>query len=409
MATKATPPPTYAEMFVYDSVTQGVAFNPIWLKWFVDLAAVLTSLTGIVTTSGTINVFDATHVGLVPASGGGTTNFLRADGTFAAGTAGPPGVAGPPGQLGMTGAMGGFANDGDDGIDAWSIPGQTGPMGPLNTTVILLDGQDGEDGMLVRGATGATGVVGPTGPVFSIDGEDGADGMAIPGNQGTTGPQGLSGFQGTPGVAVLALDGQDGEDGVQGIQGVQGNPGSQGIPGLTGFTGRDSPLMIDGQDGEDGMLIRGPQGIQGVTGAQASTTYMMPLDGQDGDEGMLVYTPPSPFRTRFTSANQTWTASVAITINLPWNTQSSLVTAKVICTTGDAATSYVPGDIVHVNLNGWPSSAGVFNGFSTRVALGSVVIAFCSATTFALVPKGGGAVVQVTALSNWALIIDAFI
>lgn len=33
------PPPTYAEVVLVDERTQKGAFNPIWLKWFVDLAA----------------------------------------------------------------------------------------------------------------------------------------------------------------------------------------------------------------------------------------------------------------------------------------------------------------------------------------------------------------------------------
>jgi hypothetical protein len=40
-----------------------------------------------------LNVFTALLKGLVPASGGGTTTFLRADGTFAAPTATAPDIA----------------------------------------------------------------------------------------------------------------------------------------------------------------------------------------------------------------------------------------------------------------------------------------------------------------------------
>lgn len=42
-----------------------------------------------------LNQFDATHPGGVPLSGGGTTNFLRADGTWAAPTSGSGNVTGP--------------------------------------------------------------------------------------------------------------------------------------------------------------------------------------------------------------------------------------------------------------------------------------------------------------------------
>lgn len=33
------PPPTYAEVVVIDDKSKKVRFNPIWLKWFVDLAS----------------------------------------------------------------------------------------------------------------------------------------------------------------------------------------------------------------------------------------------------------------------------------------------------------------------------------------------------------------------------------
>lgn len=35
------PPPTWAEPVVVDEKTQKAAFNPIWLKWFVDLVGVI--------------------------------------------------------------------------------------------------------------------------------------------------------------------------------------------------------------------------------------------------------------------------------------------------------------------------------------------------------------------------------
>ena len=39
------PPPTYAEVILTDSVSKKAVFNPIWLKWFIDLAGIL-SVTG---------------------------------------------------------------------------------------------------------------------------------------------------------------------------------------------------------------------------------------------------------------------------------------------------------------------------------------------------------------------------
>lgn len=57
------------------------------------------------------DVFTDVAAGVVPASGGGTTNFLRADGTFAApGGGGTPGGATTEVQLNITGAFDGSAN-----------------------------------------------------------------------------------------------------------------------------------------------------------------------------------------------------------------------------------------------------------------------------------------------------------
>jgi hypothetical protein len=39
------PPPTYAEVILVDEVSKKSVFNPIWLKWFIDLAGIL-SVTG---------------------------------------------------------------------------------------------------------------------------------------------------------------------------------------------------------------------------------------------------------------------------------------------------------------------------------------------------------------------------
>lgn len=37
-----SPPPTYAEVVLFDKEGKHPRFNPIWLKWFVDLTANLT-------------------------------------------------------------------------------------------------------------------------------------------------------------------------------------------------------------------------------------------------------------------------------------------------------------------------------------------------------------------------------
>lgn len=46
MATSFQPPPTYALPILVDEKTGRAQFNPIWLKWFVDMAQVLSSFGG---------------------------------------------------------------------------------------------------------------------------------------------------------------------------------------------------------------------------------------------------------------------------------------------------------------------------------------------------------------------------
>ena len=45
-ASDFTPPPTYADPVVVDEVTGKSRFNPIWLKWFIDMAAVISAAGG---------------------------------------------------------------------------------------------------------------------------------------------------------------------------------------------------------------------------------------------------------------------------------------------------------------------------------------------------------------------------
>ena len=46
-----SPPPTFAEVAIIDEVTKKAKFNPIWLKWFIDLAQFLTNAGAV---SGTV-------------------------------------------------------------------------------------------------------------------------------------------------------------------------------------------------------------------------------------------------------------------------------------------------------------------------------------------------------------------
>ncbi len=52
MASEFQPPPTYADVVLVDEQTKRARFNPIWLKWFLDLTQVINNSGG---GSGTID------------------------------------------------------------------------------------------------------------------------------------------------------------------------------------------------------------------------------------------------------------------------------------------------------------------------------------------------------------------
>jgi hypothetical protein len=84
-------------------------------------------------TTAMLDAFTSAAKGLVPASGGGTTNFLRADGTFAAppgGGGGTPGGTSGQIQYNNAGAFGGFTAGGD-----FTLVPSTG-LGTLNANVV---------------------------------------------------------------------------------------------------------------------------------------------------------------------------------------------------------------------------------------------------------------------------------
>lgn len=98
---------------------------------------VLASSTG---ADATLPLFTSADAGLVPASGGGTTNFLRADGTFAA----PPGGGGSPG--GATGEVqwnnaGAFAGAADVEIEGGQLrlPAIAAPTAPAASGLKLIN------------------------------------------------------------------------------------------------------------------------------------------------------------------------------------------------------------------------------------------------------------------------------
>jgi hypothetical protein len=64
------PPPTYADPTIVDERTGKNQFNPIWLKWFLDVAQIMTQLGGNALAAGQ-------HNQLKGLQGGDGTNFVH--------------------------------------------------------------------------------------------------------------------------------------------------------------------------------------------------------------------------------------------------------------------------------------------------------------------------------------------
>ena len=69
MASVFPPPPTYAEPTIVDPQTGKAQFNPIWLKWFLDFAQILSAVGG---ANGSVN-----HNSLAGLQGGITNQFYH--------------------------------------------------------------------------------------------------------------------------------------------------------------------------------------------------------------------------------------------------------------------------------------------------------------------------------------------
>ncbi|CAB4120876.1 hypothetical protein UFOVP2_42 [uncultured Caudovirales phage] len=226
MATGFGPPPNDSNTDIND---------PRWRKWFMDVWRYVSS------------IFSSTTAGLVPSSGGGTTNFLRADGTWAA----PPG-GGSPGAQGPQGPVG-FGSELEEGPEGFPIPGPMGPQG-------------------LAGLAGAAGVPGAMG--FGLDGEEGPEGFPIPGPPGTAGATGAAGPAGP--AVFLEADVLDPE-----MLLVPGVPGPQGTSGAAGVQGPAGPAVyLEAEATEpDLLLIPGVAGANGTNGATGSV----------GPAGPVVY------------------------------------------------------------------------------------------------------------------------
>jgi len=141
--------------------------------------------------------------------------------------------------------------DGDSWVDAGLIQGPPGETGP-------------------PGATGPQGPIGPTGPASTVPGPQGPKGDT--GNTGATGPQGPIGNTGPTGPAST-VPGPAGPEGPQGPKGDTGAastvPGPAGPQGPIGNTGPQGPIGNTGATGPTGATgSQGPQGIPGRAGEQ---------------------------------------------------------------------------------------------------------------------------------------------
>ena len=204
-------------------------------------------------------LFTATTSGIVPGSGGGTVNFLRADGTWTA-AAGPAGPQGIPGIQGSPG----FGQDADEPAEPLLIPGRTGN-------------------------TGATGPQGPQGPVGFADTPDDPDAPWM-----VPGPAGVAGTQGGPGASGVSIPASEPDEPempwmIPGVQGAQGLAGSQGIQGVAGaaYPG------LDPDEPEAPWLVPGPIGLTGAPGAQGNLGAYLPAPEPEEPEAPWLVRGPA--------------------------------------------------------------------------------------------------------------------
>lgn len=99
MAVTFQPPPTYADVVVFDPTGEHPKFNPIWLKWFLDLVQVINDSGGgggIISHNSTSGLQGGTanqyyHLQASEYTGSGTGTFARVNGpTFTAPVLGTP-------------------------------------------------------------------------------------------------------------------------------------------------------------------------------------------------------------------------------------------------------------------------------------------------------------------------------
>lgn len=232
----------------------------------------------------------------------------------------------------IKGAMAAPGRDGEDGADAWPIPGAPGRDGET----IVIPGRDGEDGADAFTIPGQAGLDGSSTLVPGRDGTDGEDAFPIPGIKGDAGTNGIDGLNG------VSIPGRDGDDG--------DSPSI--IPGPSGERGLASAPGRDGEDGQDAWPIPGPQGLPGIAASV--------IPGRDGEDGTdAPYVPgkdgvPGGYRYIFNSSlaaadpgdgklslNNTVGSFAAVTMNISRKCADGPVVALLLSTiinSGQAAT-----------------------------------------------------------------------
>jgi len=158
--------------------------------------AAITVLGSPITTSGTINLtannFTSSNPGVVPGSGGGTTNFLRADGTWSA----PPGGTGTVTSVAASGGTTGLTFSGSPVTTSGTLTlggtlaiasggtGQTTASGAINALVPSQGGNSGKF-LTTNGSVVSWGTVSGTGTVTSVA-ATGNNGITVSGSPITT-------------------------------------------------------------------------------------------------------------------------------------------------------------------------------------------------------------------------------
>jgi hypothetical protein len=204
-----------------------------------------------------LDTFTSTNQGVVPASGGGTTNFLRADGSFAAPPSGAPASPTTSVQFNNAGAFGADTNfsyvSGTFTVTVGNITGITSTSGATSPTMTLQTGaptatQNG--GALTVKTANATAATKAAGGITIRAGNGLTSGLGgsisiAAGNTPINLPSGAVSISGGTGVIGGAIN-------------VAGGTGTSGVGGDISMTGGSSNGSIGG-----GVVVTGGQAPTG--------------------------------------------------------------------------------------------------------------------------------------------------